>query len=175
MQTMLYDATRYRRWLIAAASAALLVGCGGPYAWNDYIDPGYTSQASSLISPSTEPAEVTGAVSGISSDELRSAVAQATENRGVALASTSASALQGSSAPSDPATRTVWAFSSAPASNGAGSEVRVVATYYFNNNVFSVAEGKGVVSGADDPRLRQLIASVASALVPLVQHGGGRS
>jgi hypothetical protein len=173
MQTMLYDATRYRRWLIAAASTALLVGCGGPYAWNEYLDPGYQSAtASGIISPSTAPSVVSGTVGGVSTDELRVAVADTVETPNVAGASASMAPQQGSSTAADPATRTVWVFSSAPAQESAGTEVRVVATYYRDDAILSVAEGNGVITGGNDPRLRQLIAYVASALVPQVRHSG---
>jgi hypothetical protein len=175
METIRRGAIRYSLWLIAAASATLLVGCGGPYAWNTYIDPGYAEGVAAIIDPSGAPSEVTGAVAGVSPGALRTAVAEAMQRPSVVEASAGAT-LQGSSTPPDPgalpATRTDWQFSSAAASSGAGTEVHVKATFYRNNTALSVAEGNGVVTGADDPRLQQLIAYVASALVPQIRGGG---
>jgi hypothetical protein len=175
MAKIRHDAIRCSLWLIAAASATLLVGCGGPYAWNSYLAPDYVYDQTGLIDPSGVPSEVTGTVAGVSPGALRTAVAEAMQRPSVVEASAGA-ARQGSSTPSDagalPATRTDWVFSSTPASSGSGTEVHAKATFYRDNTALSVAEGNGVVSGADDPRLQQLIAYVASALVPQVRGSG---
>jgi hypothetical protein len=171
MEKIRCDAIRCSRWLIAAATAAFLAGCSGPYAWNEYLAPGYVADANRLILPSSVPSEVTGAVGGLSNEQLRSAVAQATQAPGIVQAS-GGTAQQGSSTPPDSATRTVWTFSSAPASSGPGTAVHVVATYYRDDAVVSVAEGDSVITSADDPRLRQLITYVADALTPQARNSG---
>jgi hypothetical protein len=171
MRTNRPHTARRRPWLATIAGTLLLAGCGSPYAWNDYLNPGYSWDKGPLLPPSSVPAVVTGSFGNISTDELRSAVADGLHAPSVAAAP-QGQALQGSSTPGEPATRTVWTFSFTPSASDVGTAIHVLARYYSNNELISTAEGTGVITGGGDPRLREIVADVAGEFFPTVPRGG---
>jgi hypothetical protein len=174
MRTARRDTTCRRTRLVLVAGALLLAGCGAPYAWNEYLTPGYSQGRGPLPSPSSVPAEVTGSFGTISPDELRSIVAEGIHAPVVFRATADAAPQQGASTQDEPPTRTVWTFSGTPTPGGAGTNVRIQARYYSDNTLISTAAGTTVIkNGSDDPLLRELVADVAGQFFPEVPRGGG--
>jgi hypothetical protein len=162
-----------RRWLIPLAGVLLLGGCGGPYAWNDYLETGYYRGDVSRFPSLSVPAEVTGTVGDISADDLRSIVAEEMHVPATLRPNASAMPQERSSSRDKPANRIAWTFSGTPAAGGVDTEVHAQARYYSDNVLISGAEGTSVITnGRSDPRLRQLIADVASQLFPTTPRGG---
>jgi hypothetical protein len=165
------DAGRHGRWLFCVAGALLVAGCDAPRAWNDYLASGYyRGQNASVLSLSV-PAEVTGTAGSISTDELRSVVAEqmhvptTARNAGAAPQS-------GSSTPDAAPTRIDWSFSGTPTGGGAETDVHATARYYSDNVLISAAEGTAVITSGRDPRLGELVKNVASQLFPTTPRGG---
>jgi hypothetical protein len=166
------NAASYSGWLLAAVSAALVAGCGGPYAWNSYLSSGYYRGNESAFPTLAVPAEVTGTAGDVSTDELRSVVAEQLRVPATARAATAAPQ-EGSSTQDTSPTRIAWTFSGTPAPGGAETNVHAVARYYSNNALISAAEGNAVITnGKSDPRLGELVRAVASQLFPTTPRGG---
>lgn len=174
MTTIRCATPRRRTRMISVAGVLLLAACGAPYAWNDYLDPGYSRGQVNLTPSLNVPVEVTGNFGNIiSADELRSIVAEEIHAPAVVQANAGTTAQQGSSTPEKPATRLVWTFNFVPSGSDVGTAVYAQARYYSNDSLLSSAEGTGFITqGRNDPRLRQLIDDVAGQLFPTVPRGG---
>ncbi len=173
MRTIRRDATPRNRWLISAASAVLVAGCGAPVAWNDYLGSGYYKGDESRFPSLSVPAEVTGTVGDISTDELRSVVAEQMHVPATAQANAGAAPQEESSSQEAVPTRIVWTFSGKPTDGGTETHVHAQARYYSDNVLVSGAEGTAVIrNGRSDPRLGELVSAVASQLFPTTPRGG---
>jgi len=166
-------AASYARWLLAAVSTVLVAGCGGAYAWNSYLSSGYYRGNESAFPTLAVPAEVTGTAGNVSTDELRSVVAEQLRVPATARATAGATPQEGSSTQGTPSTHIAWTFSGTPAPGDAETNVHAVASYYSNNVLISTAEGNAVITnGKSDPRLGELVSAVASQLFPTTPRGG---
>jgi hypothetical protein len=153
-------------------SALLVAGCGAPRAWNDYLASGYNRAGDTHVLSLSVPAEVSGTAGTISTDELRSVVA---EQMHVPATARNAGAVpqSGSSAPDPAPARIAWTFIGTPAAGGPETEVHATARYYSDNVLISAAEGTAVIAnGRNDPRLGELVTNVASQLFPTTPRGG---
>ena len=173
MRTIQRNAMHRKRWLISAACAALVAACGAPQAWNDYLGSGYYRGDASRVPTLSIPAEVSGTVGDISTDELRSIVAEKMHVTTTARANAGALSQEGSSSQGVAPTRIAWTFTGTPTAGGAKTDVHANARYYSDNVLISSAEGTAVIAnGPNDPRLGELVAAVASQLFPTTPRGG---